>query len=146
MEEEKQEQNQAEKQKFNRTSFLIMAFVYMMLTATFVFYFKIGELTEAKEIVRRICDSVFIPSVIYLGIGGISYIGSKGGYDGLGYSFSNFGLHNIIPTFAKKKYENFYEYKTRKDEKGRKWLMEMLLIGAVGISVSIILLVIYYLV
>ena len=54
-EEEKQEQNQAEKQKFNRTRFLIMAFVYMMLTATFVFYFKIGELTEAKEIVRRIC-------------------------------------------------------------------------------------------
>ena len=63
-----------------------------------------------------------------------------GAYDGLVYSFKNFGLHTLIGGNPnKKKTQTFYEYKTAKDEKGRKWFPNFLWVGVASLVIGIIL-------
>jgi asparagine N-glycosylation enzyme membrane subunit Stt3 len=101
---------------------------------------------SAVEIIGKISNCFTVPGVILAGIGGLSYVSRLGGYDGIGYAFSNFGLHNIWTTRHPKKYKSLYEYKEAKDKNGRKWLPEALITGLVSLFAGAIFLVIYFII
>ena len=97
----------------------------------------------AKEIVGTLSDCFAIPGIVMTGVGALTYLAKLGAYDGLNYAFSNFALHSLIPGMHKEKHESFYEYKKAKDEKGRKWLSHLFLVGLVPLALSVIILIVY---
>lgn len=111
--------------------------------AVCVFIEKPHEQETAKEAIGKICNCFTVPGVVFAGVGGLSYISHLGGYDSFGYTFSNFSLHNIWVTKSRKKYDSFYDYKQKKDAKGRKWLPHVLQLGIASLAVGAVLLVIY---
>ncbi len=118
--------------------FWLIAFVAMIIVEA-----PFAE-TSAKEIIEAICNAFTVPGVIFAGIAGLSYISYLGGYDGIGYAFSNFGLHNIFTRQQPKSYDNFYEYKQMKDMKGRKWLPHFLIVGGISLAIGVVLLIVYF--
>lgn len=99
---------------------------------------------DAKGVFGVLSDAFFIPGVIFAGVGGLSRLGALGAYDTFGYLFSRFSSHNLWVTGARrKKYDSLYDYKQKKDEKGRRWLPHVLWTGIGALVVSIVLLVVY---
>lgn len=96
-----------------------------------------------KEIFGSMSNCFAVPGVVLTGFGGLSYLSSLGAYDGLSYIFSNFSLHSIIPGHHNDKPKTLYEYKQQKDEKGRKWHPQPLIVGAVSLGISVVMLIIY---
>lgn len=107
------------------------------------FWEGIFQLTGAKDIVGALSDCFFVPGVLFAGIGGLSWISSKGGYDAFSYAFNNFALHNLFPTKYSKKYKTLYDYKQEKDEKGRRWLPQLLVTGGISLLIGAILFIVY---
>ena len=99
--------------------------------------------TELREIMGKISNCFTVPGVVIGGIGVLSYVSYRGGYDGLGYAFSNFALHNIWTTRQPKRYKSLYEYKEAKDQAGRKWLPHALIIGLGSIAIGSLFTVLY---
>ena len=104
------------------------------------------SMTDAKRVIQALCNSFTVPGVIFVGIAGLSYISYLGGYDGIGYAFSNFGLHNIFTTRQPTKYKDFYEYKRHKDMKGRTWLRHFFVVGAISLAIGVALLTVYFII
>ena len=107
------------------------------------FWEGLFQLTEAKDIVGTLSDCFFVPGVLFAGIGGLSWVSSKGGYDAFGYAFNNFALHNLFPTKHPKKYKTLYDFKQEKDEKGRRWLPQLLITGGISLLIGVILFIVY---
>ena len=97
----------------------------------------------AKETVGLLCDCFTVPGIMFLGIGGLTWVAHMGAFDSFGYIFRNFSLHNVWMTKPKKKYESFYDYKQAKDEKGRPWLTHFAVLGAISLAVGFLLLGVY---
>ena len=135
------EQNQKQKK-------LVQGLVYggILIAAILIFASIEGifSLRDPKEILGVLSDACFVPGVLFTGVGAFSWISSKGGYDAFGYAFSNFSLHNLFPTKQPKKYKSLYDYKQEKDEKGRKWLPELLIIGLISLALGSLFLVLYF--
>lgn len=115
----------------------ISAFIAML------FIEKPYEMQEAKQVLGSLSNCFVVPGVIFTGIGGLTFIASRGGYDSFGYMISNFSLHSLIPGSHPKKYKSFYDYKQEKDDKGRKWLPHSLFTGLVNLVFGILLLIFY---
>lgn len=98
-----------------------------------------------KDLIGNLCDCFTVPGIVFLGIGGLTWVGRMGGFDSFGYLFSNFSLHNLWVTGKKKKYESLYDYKQAKEEKGRHWLSHFAVLGAISLAVGILLLIVYFL-
>lgn len=124
----------------------VCAAVYLVFLVLTVITENPFAQTDAEGVIGKICNCFTVPGIICAGVGALSYISYLGGYDSFGYAFTTFGLHNIWTTKQPKKYKTFYDYKQEKDEKGRKWLPEMLFIGLGSIAIGLILLLVYYLV
>ena len=135
------EQNQKQKK-------LVQGLVYggILIAAILIFASIEGifSLRDPKEILGVLSDACFVPGVLFTGVGAFSWISSKGGYDAFGYAFSSFSLHNLFPTKQPKKYKSLYDYKQEKDEKGRKWLPELLIIGLISLVLGALFLVLYF--
>ncbi len=101
---------------------------------------------STRETVNVFINSFFVPGAVLFGTGALSWTGKHGVFDGLVYSFTNFAKHLFIPTRTKSKYESFYEYRVKKEEKHSGWLIYPFLIGLCGIVISLILTLVYYLV
>jgi len=104
------------------------------------------EAEDAKGVIWALCDSFTVPGVLFAGIGALSYFAYLGAFDGIGYAFTNFGLHNLWVTKQPKKYKSFYDYKVAKDEKGRTWWPHILIVGLTSLAISLILLIVYFLI
>ena len=100
---------------------------------------------EIREIFGKLSNVFTVPGAVFTGIGALSYFNYLGAYDGLGYAFANFGLHNIWVTRQPEKYKSFYDYKKAKDEKGRKWLPNVLIVGGLSFTIGVLLLLVYFL-
>jgi hypothetical protein len=88
-------------------------------------------------------DCFLVPGVFMTGIGGISYISSRGGYDGLSYAFARFS-HILMPTRENTRVpEHFYEYKQEKAKKGRAWLKHVFFTGLAALLISAVFLIVY---
>ena len=118
--------------------------IFAIVTIVIMFiYEKPFSEENAKKIVGAISNCFAIPGVLISGMSGLTYLASLGAYDGLTYIFSNFSLHSLIPGHHKDKKQTLYEYKQAKDEKGRKWQSQAIVIGLCSLGISIILLIVY---
>lgn len=101
------------------------------------------RLADVKDVMGALSDCFVVPGVLFAGIGGLSWISAKGGYDSMGYMINNFALHSLIPSKFPKSYKSLYEYKEEKDKKGRHWMPSLLLTGLFSIFVGAVFLAIY---
>ena len=93
---------------------------------------------KAENILYGLCNCFTIPGVVLSGVGAISWAGKFGTFDMLSFGTrSFFGI--FIKPLARDLPRDFYEYKKQKDEKGRHWSIEVLLVGAAFLTVGIIL-------
>lgn len=127
-----------------RMGWIISVAVLLALTVGFMFIEKVFAASGAKDALDRLSNAFFVAGLIYAAAGGFSFVAAMGGFDSFTYIFSNFALHSLIPTKQPKKYKNYYDYKTEKDEKGRHWLPHLLILGGGMIIVSVILLAVGY--
>ena len=115
----------------------------LSLAVVCFFFEKPYAQTELREIIGKISNCFTVPGVLLSAIGGLSYVSYRGGYDGIGYAFSSFGLHNLWNIKQPKKYKTFYEYKESKDKKGRSWLPATLLVGLISLAIGALFMIIY---
>ena len=124
------------KKKFDLSEFLT-AFISGAALAAFVFY--LGTRREYL-LLRRLCDSAFVPAVVLLGLSGIIAARNDGSFDSIGYSIeSGFTAH--YPA-TKNRDEDFLEYKERKAE-SRRSPFNIFLAGLVYLMLAVIFLIIY---
>ena len=133
-----------EKTQLKLSSYIKTGTAWLVLLVLSFWWENPFQKESVSEIFAAVSNAFTIPGVIMTGLGGLTYLASKGAYDGLGYAFSNFGLHNLWTKRQPKKYKTLYDYKAAKDEKGRKWLSSALVVGLVSLSLGVISLVIYY--
>ena len=123
-----------------RTYICTVGFVLVLVALMFFLIEKPHEEPNAKAVLAAISNCFVVPATLVGGLGALSYMGHLGAYDGLTYSFKNFGLHNLLGGNPKKKRtQTFREYKEEKDEKGRKWFPHMLWVGLASLVIGIIL-------
>ncbi|MBQ0125127.1 MAG: DUF3899 domain-containing protein [Clostridiales bacterium] len=118
---------------------LILVFIALMLN-----FKDVASQPSAKELMGALSDSFTVPGVLFCGVGGLTFLATLGAYDSFGYIFSRFSLHNVWVTKKREKYESLYDYKTAKDEKGRKWLPYVFFTGLCSLALGVIFLVIYF--
>ena len=133
----------AQKKKKLLLTYLITSLALISLVVACLFYEKAFSAETLEDAMIRICNSFTIPGIVFAGVGALSYLSSIGAYDGISYSFTNFALHNLWFTKQPKKYKSFYEYKQAKDEKGRRWFPNLLIVGGASLALAVIFLVIY---
>ena len=134
-----------DKSFFKRKLVLYILWVLVAISFTVAMYFieKPLEAESAKEIVAGFSNCFFVPGALISSFAILGWLASRGAYDGLGYIFSNFALHSLIYRHQPKKYESLYDYKQKKDEKGRTWPKHMLFVGLGTLTVSLILFIVY---
>lgn len=137
------EVNVEKKQNVGKKTYIVTMICYLMLVLLCVVNENLLQKETAKEVMGAISNVFFLPGVLFAGIGVISKIASYGEFDMLSYGFSTIGIHQLIPGLPKDRYESYYEYKTAKDQKGRRWFPNMLWVGLAGVFISVIFVVIY---
>lgn len=101
---------------------------------------------DGKGVLLALSDGFFVPGALLFCAGGLTWIASKGQFDAFGYVFSRFSFHSLIPGSVRSmepKPENLYEYKAKRDAKGRKWLKHAWVTGLVSFGISVVLTMLY---
>ena len=93
----------------------------------------------AKQMAKVFCDAFFATGVLFCGVGILSWIGKGGSFDIFSYSAKVVG-YKFKP---KAKLDSYYDYKQEKEKKRKPWLKELAFCGAVGILLSVAVLVVY---
>lgn len=90
--------------------------------------------------VRCLSDAMFIPAVLWLGVGGMMWIASTGFFDIFSYAFKSL-LVLFSPLKNPKDHEHFYEYKLAKEEKRKLKAVPftVLIVGAVLLVAALVL-------
>ncbi len=96
---------------------------------------------HTRQLFGALSDACYIPGILLSGIAAISWAGSLGTFDMIGYSMKT--LFFFLPNNDLKKNRTFYDYRHNKDEKGRKWFCEMLIVGLIFILLGCICLIVY---
>lgn len=99
--------------------------------------------TEGDKIFAIICDGLFVPGILMLSVGTLSWIAKMGTFDMLGYGFKS--LHYLFSPSkrALEGKQTFFDYVEAKNEKGRVWLPFLLVSGGIVTAISIVLTIIY---
>ena len=117
-----------------------VGFTLMLVAVMFFLIEKPHEQEGAKAVLIALSNCFIVPAALVGGLGALSYMAHLGAYDGLTYSFKNFGLHNLLGGNPKKKRtQTFREYKEEKDEKGRRWFPHLLWVGLAALVIGIVL-------
>ena len=108
------------------------------LALVFLYYYTNGlfESVNTRESLRIISDGCVLCGVLFACIAALTWAGTHGTYDMLGYSMQK--LFFFVPSVREKTEKTFYDYRHKKDEEGRKWLPEMLLVGLGFLLVGVI--------
>ena len=116
----------------------VMRYIAPVVVTLAVFFAvaALGGLTESegKEALRVISDAFTVPGAVVGGAGSLSWTASKGAYDIFGY-VGSLVLDRLVPGHAVKKRQtvSYSEYRTRKEERGRRWLREWFVVGLADI-------------
>ena len=91
----------------------------------------------------RLSDSCFVPAVLLLGLGGLTYVRNHGAFDTLGYSMSTL-FRNHVPgaSIGNARDEDFTTWRERKSAK-RKSPNAQLLAGVTFLPLAVIFLIVY---
>ncbi len=98
------------------------------------FRFGLFDAVGAVKIFGLLSDAFLMPGILLSGVAAISWTGALGTYDMIGYGMQT--LFFFIPSVFEKRAKSFYDYRRAKEEKGRKWLFEMLIVGLVFLVLS----------
>ena len=110
----------------------------------YLFVGKIGEAASVGAVMGILSDGFFAAAVLIGGIGLISIAGKFGTFDMLSYGTRSF-FGNCIHPLREDLPGTFFEYKTKKDEKGREYLKEYCIVGAVSLLLGVLMLGLYFL-
>ncbi len=133
-------QERLEKKLKIRSYVFAVSFLLMLVTVMIFTIEKPHEKEGASAVIGAISNCFTVPGALIGGFGALSLMAKFGAYDGLVYSFKNFGLHTLVGGNPKKKNtQTYYDYKKEKDEKGRKWFPNLLWVGSASLAIGIIL-------
>ena len=93
-----------------RTYYLICMGVILVIALIMSVKGGLFSAGERAEIFRILSDSFFVPGVLFVGAGALSWGASKGTYDMLSYGCGRMARH-FVPGMDKEKYSSFYRYK-----------------------------------
>lgn len=89
---------------------------------------------------KAFSDACLMPGVVLTVVGILSWVASKGFFDLAGYAtYSLFGFFIPQQHHKEGKSLSLYEYKVKRDEKGRYWLPQVLLPGLLFLAASIVI-------
>ena len=92
---------------------------------------------------RYLSDGFFVAGLLITGLGGLVWISSTGFFDIFSY-----GFHSLLVLFSSlrhpKDHENYYDYKTVKEEKRGQPLYFLVIAGAAFLLLAVICLGLYY--
>lgn len=99
---------------------------------------------DSDILVRRLCDSCFVPAVLLLGYGGLVFCRNQGTFDVMTYGVKSV-FHTHVPgaSIGNAREESFREYQDRKSAK-RKSPTGSLLAGLTFFVPAVILLILFY--
>ncbi len=106
-------------------------------------FFASGYPTDV--IIMMFCDAFFVAGILLGSFGALLWVSTTGFFDAIGYTAKIVG-HMFLPFFGKGKHQNFYDYKMEKAEKRSKAEFFLLIVGGSFFSVSMVLLIVWYLV
>ncbi len=104
------------------------------------YQFGLFGANQAVKVFEILSDAFLMPGVLLSGVAAISWTGSLGTYDMIGYGMQT--LFFFIPKVNEKRAKTFYDYRQAKEEKGRGWLFEMLLVGLAFLAMALIALIV----
>ena len=124
-------------------NFRLLNFIKALLAgaALAVLVFLLGTYRE-YTVLRRLCDSSFVPAVILLGLSGLRAAAKDGTFDTMAYSI-RFAFFTAIPA-AKTDDDDLITYKEKKAAR-RKSPINLVLAGLIYLVLAIIFFVIYLL-
>ena len=99
---------------------------------------------DSDILIRRVCDSFFVPGVMLLGYGGLVFCRNKGTFDVMTYGVKSV-FHTHVPgaSIGNAREETFREYQDRKTAK-RKSPAGSLWAGLTYLVLAIAALVLFY--
>ncbi len=128
------------KQKFKPLHCLWYALVGLAVFVYVIGSFDLFHAENAVKVFEILSDACIIPGVLLAGVAAISWTGALGTYDMIGYGMQS--LFFFIPKVNETRAKTFYDYRRAKEEKGRRWLREMLVVGLVFIALGAVCLII----
>ena len=101
------------------------------------------EQTDFSGVCKALSDGFLVPGAVFMGVAGLTWMATYGMYDIMGFGCSSlFGRFIPFDSVYKRK-ESFYDYKTKRDERGRVWKIDMLLVGGICFALSILFALLY---
>ncbi len=116
--------------------YLISAGVGLLLAFAIMVSRGIFAETQVNRVLIILSDAFFVSGMCLTGVGALVFATNEGVFRMLSYSIS---LFFRVRSQKKKKYKDFYEYKTAKDEKKGSFAY-LLVVGLAFIAVACILL------
>lgn len=126
-----------------KRNYLICALLILAVALLMSWQRGLFSVTAASEAFRILSDSFFVPGILFMGCGLLGFASSKGTYDMIGFGFGRM-VRNFVPNMDKHKYDDFYKYKQRRDEGGRRWKPYLLISGAAAFALALLFTVLYY--
>ena len=96
-------------------------------------FFLLYENAVAKgmqaQLMMVLCDAFFVPGILILCLGIMTWIATTGFFDALKYAL-HVATHTIIPLFTQNKVKQYYDFKTECAEHRSKPLVFLIIVGA----------------
>lgn len=99
------------------------------------------EVDQTAKVITALANCFTIPGLFMAGAAAIGWVASFGTFDMLVYGTGTFVGYFIKPV-ANKLPKTYYDYKAGKDEKGRRWSVESLIVGGAFFAVGMIFVII----
>lgn len=125
-----------------RVKYLISAAFCFAIAGLCFFVRKTYDAESLKTLFGGLSDCFLVSGTVMTGTGLISWAGTFGTFDMLGYGTRLFVSH-FSKSLAEKTPKTFYDYKVTKDEKGRKWLKETTVVGLFSLALSVLFIITY---
>lgn len=96
-----------------------------------------------KQMMQCLSDGFFVAGLLELGMGALIWVSTTGFFDMISYGFKSM---LVLFTSLKnpKEHQNFYDYKTERDEHRGKTNFVLLIVGGALIVLSLVCLWLYY--
>ena len=126
-----------------RTYYLICAGVILAIALFIAKESGIFSEKTPSDIFRILSDSFFVPGILFIGSGALGWMATKGTYDMISFGCGRVA-RNFIPGMDKEKFDNFYQYKQRRDEDGRKWKPHLFISGMAAFLLALVFTILYF--
>ena len=99
---------------------------------------------EQKEVVRHVCDGFFVPAILFVSLGVLTWTSRDGVFDGIGYAFYTFKQRYVNHSKNGKFGESYSEYKERvRAKRSKSSFVHFFVIGGLLTVVASILYLVY---